>query len=176
MNQSSPQRPSVRVYKEIANPVLDVFGPTVQFLTAPAETDETHCVMRCVIPPGGVVPLHSHAGIECFLMLSGEQEVLVETNGTYSWTLCSPGDFIQVPSEAKHAFRNLSDKLSVSLVTTTAVLGRFFEEIGRPVSANDEPMPPTPEAIQYFVATAIRSGYWLATPEENAAVGLAVRG
>ncbi|MBP0639336.1 cupin domain-containing protein [Cupriavidus sp. AcVe19-6a] len=172
MNKLSPQHPSVRVYKKIANPVLDVFGPTIQFLTTPDETDESHCVIQGVIPPGGVVPLHSHTGIECFLMLSGEQEVLVETDGTYRWTLCSPGDFIQVPSEAKHAFRNLSDKPAVSLVTTTAVLGRFFQEIGRPVSANNEPMPPTPEAIQHFIATAIRSGYWLATPQENAAVGL----
>jgi hypothetical protein len=32
--------------------------------------------------------------------------------------------------------------------------------------------PPTPEELQHFAATAIRYGYWLATPEENAAVGL----
>jgi quercetin dioxygenase-like cupin family protein len=172
LENSSNRRPSVRVIKHASHPVLDVFGPTVQFLATPEEANDSHCVMKGVIPPGGVVPLHSHSGVECFLMLSGQQEVLVETDGNHRWTLCVPGDFIQVPSEARHAFRNLSDEPAVSLVTTTETLGRFFQEVGRPVSPHDAPMPPTPEDMQHFVASALRAGYWLATPEENASVGL----
>ena len=172
MENSSNRRPSVRVFKHASHPILDVFGPTVQFLATPEEADDSHCVMKGVIPPGGVVPLHSHTGVECFLMLSGQQEVLIETDGHHRWTLCEPGDFIRVPSEARHAFRNLSDEPAVSLVTTTEKLGRFFQEVGRPVSPHDAPMPPTPEAMQHFVVSALRAGYWLATPEENASVGL----
>jgi hypothetical protein len=33
---------------------------------------------------------------------------------------------------------------------------------------------PTPEALQKFVQIAMRYGYWLATPEENAAAGVPV--
>ena len=171
--QNSPHHsPSVRVFKHSAHPVLDVFGPTLQFLTTPKEADESFCVMKGIIPPGGIVPMHSHAGIECFLMMSGHQEVLIETDGNYSWTMCSSEDFVQVPSLAKHAFRNLSAEPAVTLVTTTAKLGRFFEDVGRPVATEAQLLPPTPEELQHFAATAIRYGYWLATPEENAAVGL----
>jgi quercetin dioxygenase-like cupin family protein len=172
LENSSLHSPSVRVFKHSAHPVLDVFGPNLQFLTTPEEADESLCVMRGIIPPGGIVPMHSHTGIECFLMMSGQQEVLLETDGNYSWTMCSSGDFIQVRSLAKHAFRNLSTEPAVTLVTTTAKLGRFFEDVGRPVATETKPLPPTPEELQHFAATAIRYGYWLATPEENAAVGL----
>jgi hypothetical protein len=34
--------------------------------------------------------------------------------------------------------------------------------------------PPSAEAIERFLATAERYGYWNATPEENAEVGLAL--
>jgi hypothetical protein len=45
------------------------------------------------------------------------------------------------------------------LVVSTAKLGRFFREVA------GEPLP-------RFLAIAARYGYWNATPEENAAVGL----
>jgi hypothetical protein len=32
-------------------PVLDVLGPTIEFLTSPDEADDRLCVMRGVIPP-----------------------------------------------------------------------------------------------------------------------------
>ena len=32
--------------------------------------------------------------------------------------------------------------------------------------------PPSPEAIERFLQTSARYGYWNATPDENAAVGL----
>jgi len=50
---------------------LEVFGPSVQFLVAPQPSDEAPCVMRGTIPPGLSVPIHSHAGIEAFFVLSG---------------------------------------------------------------------------------------------------------
>jgi len=172
LENSSLHPPSVRVFKHSAHPLLDVFGPTLQFLTTPEEADESLCVIKGIIPPRGIVPMHSHTDIECFLMMSGQQEVLIETEGSYSWTMCSSGDFIQVPGRAKHAFRNLSTEPAVTLLTTTAKLGRFFEDVGRPVATEAQLLPPTPEELQHFAATAIRYGYWLATPEENAAVGL----
>ena len=69
-----------------------------------------------------------------------------------------------------HAHRNVSSEPAVDLVITTPKLGRFFEEIGQPVSASPE--PPSPEYIERFVATAIAYGYVLGTPEQNAAAGI----
>lgn len=163
---------SVRIFRENERQLFDVFGPTIQFLTSPQEAGEQLCVLRGVIPPGAVVPIHSHAGVESFYLLSGQQDVLREEDGEFRWTVCSPGDFVEVPSGAKHAFRNHFSEPAVSLITTTAKLGHFFEEIGRPVLPSHHPEPPTPEDLQRFVEISRRYGYWLATPEENAAVGI----
>jgi quercetin dioxygenase-like cupin family protein len=102
------------------HPILDLFGPTVQFFTTPEEADGQLCVMKGIIPNEGSVPIHSHADVECFFMVSGQQEILQEVDGRFSWILCKPGDFIQVPSGAKHAFRNSVAEPAVSIVTQPA--------------------------------------------------------
>jgi hypothetical protein len=38
---------------------VDLFGPTVEFLTSPQEASIDFCVLRGVIPSGVSVPLHS---------------------------------------------------------------------------------------------------------------------
>ena len=47
---------------------------------------------------------------------------------------------------------------------------RFFREVGAP--AGTGATPPSPETVERFMRTAERYGHWLATPEENAEVGL----
>jgi quercetin dioxygenase-like cupin family protein len=149
-------------------PALEAFGPTFEFLT---ETDDEHnqiCVMRVVIPPGVVVPLHRHDDFEGFFILSGGHQVLVESGGRLEWRDAHAGDYIRVPGAALHAHRNVSDQPAVDLIITTPKMGRFFKEVGRPVGAP----PPTPDETAHFVQTATRYGYQLGTPEENAAVGI----
>lgn len=164
---------SAQVFNQSPHPVLDVFGPTVQFLATPKDARESLCVLKGVIPPGRFVPLHAHPDVECFHMLSGQMEVLVEKeDGDLSWVVCKPGDFVFVPCGAKHGFRNNFSEPAVSLVTTTANLGHFFEEIGRPMTAGYKPAPPTPEDLQHFVGIAIQHHYWMGSPEENAAIGI----
>jgi quercetin dioxygenase-like cupin family protein len=153
---------------------LDVFGPSVKFLIGPQSRDETPCVMKGTIPPGICVPLHSHAGIEAFFVLSGDLEVLTEEEGKARWITAGPGDFIEVPSEAKHGFRNRSKDPAVQLITTTSRLGRFFQEVGRSITQGERVSSPSPNERQRFLKTAERYGYWLATPEENAAVGISL--
>jgi quercetin dioxygenase-like cupin family protein len=50
---------------------LDIFGPTVEFLSPPQDAHQDFCVMRGVIPPAVSVPLHSHDDTETFFVLSG---------------------------------------------------------------------------------------------------------
>ena len=57
-----------------------MLGPTIEFLTSPDEADDGLCVMRGVIPPGAVVPIHSHDDAEAFYILAGTEQVL--TQGT----------------------------------------------------------------------------------------------
>lgn len=77
---------------------------------------------------------------------------------------------MQVAGGMPHAHRNISDEPAIELVITTTRLGRFFREIGRPVTSS--PQPPTRDELARFVAAAMKYGYILGTPEENAAVGI----
>ena len=149
---------------------LDVFGPTVEFLTAPQEPHNDFCVMRGVIPPGVFVPLHSHPDTEDFFIISGEVQALKQVQEGYEWIVGKAGDYIHVPSSARHAWRNVSSEPLVALIITTTRLGRFFQEMGRPVT--DAPQPVTPEELAHFLTVAATYGHWNATPEENAAVGI----
>ena len=164
--------PSTHLVIESDCETLDVFGPSVQFLVAPQGSDEALCVIKGTIPPGGSVPIHSHQAIEVFYVLSGNVEVLSEKDGNTHWIAAGPGDFIEVPSGAKHGFRNRSQHPVVQLITTTSKLGRFFQEIGRSIPQGANGNPPSPDQLQHFVRTSERYGYWLATPEENAAAGI----
>ena len=150
--------------------VVDVLGPTIEVLSRPSRQDSGLCVLRGVIPPGVIVPLHSHEDPEDFYLLSGSQQVLSQQAGGLQWIDAHAGDYVRIPPGTMHAHRNVSSEPAVDLVITTPKLGRFFEEIGQPVSASPE--PPSPEYIERFVATAIAYGYVLGTPEENAAAGI----
>jgi quercetin dioxygenase-like cupin family protein len=153
---------------------LEVFGPTVQFLIAPQSSDEAPCIIKGIIPPGGFVPIHSHPGIEAFFVISGQVEVFTDAGAKPHWIAAGPGDFIDVPSNAKHGFRNSSIDPVVQLITTTSKLGRFFQEIGRSITRDARLSPPSPAELQHFARTSERYGYWLASPEENASAGISV--
>jgi len=145
---------------------FDVFGGTVEFLS----WSDDFCVVRGTVPPGSVVPLHRHPDAEDFFILSGTQQVLVQADGGLEWRDANAGDYIRVPGDVPHAHRNITDKPAVDLIVTTARLGRFFAEVGRPVT--DTLKPPTPEEVANFVSVSDKYGYVLGTPEENAAVGI----
>lgn len=149
-------------------PEVDVLGPTIEFLTTPGEGAGAPCLMRGAIPPGGVVPLHSHPDPETFIALSGRLEGLAMDGEEFTWVRIGPGDIFHVPGWAKHAFRNPFTEPALQVVVSTATIGRFFREVGRPLDAG----PPGGEALQHLLATAARYGHWNATPAENAAIGM----
>jgi quercetin dioxygenase-like cupin family protein len=151
---------------------LDVLGPTIEFLTLPEDGDINYCVMIGTIPPGGSVPLHSHADTESFYLLSGSLRALYQQGDRLEWRDLKPGDFVHVSSNAKHAWQNASTQPTVQLITTTPKLGRFFREIGRAVSAHLPAKPPTTDDLDRLIRIAAKYEYWLGSPEENAAVGI----
>jgi quercetin dioxygenase-like cupin family protein len=153
--------------------VLDVLGPTVEFLTDPQEEpDLFYCMMLGTIPPGVSVPLHSHADVESFFVISGTVQVLSCEGNRFEWLSAEVGDFVHVPGHAKHAFRNTSTEPVQMLITTTPKIGKFFQEIGRPAVAGARLKPPGPDDLQRFAHLAASYGHWLGSPEENAALGI----
>jgi quercetin dioxygenase-like cupin family protein len=143
--------------------VIDLMGPTVQILAADHLPDGPS-VLRGTIPPGAVVLMHSHGDPETFHALAGEFDALTHDGDAASWVTVRPGGVFHVPSGAKHAFRNRSASRAEMLIVSTARIARFFREVGAAAGS--------PEAEQEFLRIADRYGYWNATPEENAAVGL----
>ena len=150
--------------------VVDVIGPTVEFLVSPRDESSDFCVLKGIVPAGVFVPMHRHADTESFVVLSGTIECLKVAEDGHEWISGKAGDFFHVPSNALHAWRNASSEPTTMLITTTKKLGRFFEEIGLPWSG--KPQMPTPEVLAHIVETSDRYGYWNASPEENAAVGI----
>jgi mannose-6-phosphate isomerase-like protein (cupin superfamily) len=156
-------------------PRLDILGPTIEFLTAPAD-DSTPCIMRGTIPPGMFVPLHSHADPETFWVVSGEIEGYSDDPQFPGWTPMKSGDIWDVPGGVRHAFRNPGTEPVVTIIVSTARLGRFFQEVGVPARVGAKPSwPPGPQEIQRFLDVATRYGYWNASPEENARIGIVMR-
>lgn len=159
-----------RIAAGTAREAFEAFGPSVEFLTWSDDEHGQFCVMRGVVPPGVTVPLHSHPDAEDFLILSGSQQVLVETDRGLHWHDARAGDYVRIPGGALHAHRNVSDEPAVDLVVTTLRMGEFFKEVGLPTAG--EPIPVTAERLAHFINTTQKYGYTLATPAENAAVGI----
>jgi quercetin dioxygenase-like cupin family protein len=165
---------TVKQADQLASEALDLLGPTLELLIPPGAGDDAPSLMRGTIPPGVSVPLHSHGDPETFVAVSGEVDGLVESADGFTWQPIRPGDVFIVPSGAKHGFRNRGDAPAVSIAMSTSKLARFFLEVGEPVVPGTPPSPPTPERLERFLAVAERYGYWNATPEENAQVGIVV--
>jgi quercetin dioxygenase-like cupin family protein len=159
-----------RIAEGTARQAFEVFGPSVEFLTWSDDEHGQFCVMRCVLPPGVTVPLHKHPDAEDFLILSGTQQVLIQTDEGLQWHDAGEGDYLRIPGSVLHAHRNVSDEPVVDLVVTTLRMGQFFQEVGVPSSG--DPVPVTAEQLGHFIAVTQKYGYTLATPEENAAVGI----
>ena len=164
--------PTYTVDKQLFNAA----GVLLQFLASPEEVGDAICLIRGTMPPGVVVPLHRHEDLELLYVLEGTLEVYRSSEGSVGWTAALVGDVVVIPGNVKHALRN-SSSLPVTLaVVTKSKLYAFFRELAKPFDPNLHPglhpAPPTAEEIQALFAVAAKYGYWLASPEENAAIGL----
>jgi hypothetical protein len=62
-----------------------------------------------------------------------------------------------------------------SIIVTKQELYSFFREIAQPFDPNRPAAPPTPEEMQQLFSVAEKYEYWLASPDENAAIGISLR-
>ena len=146
---------------------VNVLGPTVEILTPPGD-DDAPCAMRGAIPAGGTVPLHTHPEPETFIVISGEVEGLARTDDDFTWIPLGPGRRLPRPRRRTARVAQPLRSPAVSLVVTAQRIARFFHEVATAGG------PPSEEEVRHFLEVADRFGYWNATPEENAAVGLAL--
>jgi mannose-6-phosphate isomerase-like protein (cupin superfamily) len=146
---------------------LDAFGPLIRIITPLSEVADGYCLIESIFPAGVVVPMHSHADRETFYVLAGE----IQGFRDGVWRMLGPGEVFDVPENVSHAWRNVSSTNVSLLFVTTMKMGRFLRQISRPLSSV-QPGPPNPEELQRFLKTAQCYGYWLGSPEDNAAADI----
>jgi quercetin dioxygenase-like cupin family protein len=139
---------------------------TLDLLSAP---EDGSWVMKGILHPGEAVPLHRHSDMEDFYLVSGEAEVLVQTQQGLEWKAARGGDFIHIPGNVKHAWRNGRSFPVEMIVVTPAKLGRFLQELGELTRTSGRN-----GIVETARRLAERYGYWLGSPQENAAVGISL--
>ena len=149
---------------KVAPEATDVLGVTVEILAEVGPEEDDLCLIRGSLPPGGVVPLHSHADRETLYGLSGTMEVSVGPVGAGSWHTVATGDVVDIPSGVPHALRNRGEVAADSLLVTTRRIAELFREVGCPTNAV-LPGPPSPARLNAFVVALRARGFWLANPE-----------
>ena len=170
MSAKPPRKtqPTYAVDKQVFNAA----GVLLQFLASPEEVGDGICLIRGTLPPGVVVPLHRHEELELIYVLEGTLEVYRSNEGSAGWTEAPAGGVAVIPSNVKHALRNGSSLPVTLVLVTKSQLYTFFRELAKPFDSNHPPTPPTSKETHDLFAVAAKYGYWLASPEENAAIGL----
>jgi quercetin dioxygenase-like cupin family protein len=166
-NQDNPNAKSV-------DQRFNTFGVLLNFLVTPAETGHEVSLFKGILPPGVVIPLHSHAEPEVFYVLEGSLEVYRESGQPQGWSTAQPGGVLAIPGNVKHALRNSSSIPTTVLLVTQDELYNFFRSIAKPLEAGQMPAPPSPEDMQELFVAAAKYHYWMGSPEENATIGISL--
>ena len=121
--------------------LLWVLGELVTRKVASEQTGGAYSIFEVVSQPQGGSPPHiQHREDECFYVLEGEYEFLVEGR-----TLRMPaGSLLYVPKGNLHAHKNGGEGTSRMLVSQTpgGLYERLFEEIGEEALHRREPRGP----------------------------------
>ncbi len=113
-----------------------------------------------VAPKGGSQPHVQHREDECFYVLEGEFEFVVEGAGIEAGI----GSLVYVPKGNLHAFENVGQTMGRLLVSQTpgGSHERFIEEVGDPVTG--ETAPPAPEDAERLAAVGALYGVEIVAP------------
>jgi len=117
---------------------VSVAGDTYTILLTGADTGGRYCLIDMHVPPGGGPPPHRHDFEEMFTVLDGEIEVMFRGQTEPA----SAGATVNIPANAAHAFKNVSE-IPARLLCMCAPPGldQFFLEIGDRVASRTSPPP-----------------------------------
>ena len=125
-----------------------VMGDLFTFLVTGAESGGTSFTEQVNIGPGNGPPPHIHH-------LEDEQFFILEGNITFQigghTFQVSTGDYLYIPRQTVHSFKNGPKPASVLATFTPAGIEGFFRLAGEPVTDRRLPPPVTEETIARFV-------------------------
>jgi quercetin dioxygenase-like cupin family protein len=135
---------------------FNVLGIALTWQLRSHDTDGQYCVLHATIPPGCMVPPHQHVEQEAFYMLEGTAEFAEMVDGALRWKPANASCMVNIPSDAVHGFRNVSDLPARCLIMAHPDIEKFFLEAATPMPSH--PAPPTMEEIERVLAIARRYG------------------
>src|ERR1700727_3676701 len=132
---------------------LALVGDTYTVLLRGEDTAGRYWLIYMHIPPGGGPPPHRHDFEETFMILEGEIELTFRGVSV----VAAAGDTVNVPANAPHVFRNVSERPARLLcLCSPAGQEEFFKEVGVPVAHRTEAPPALDDAATAaFIAKAI---------------------
>jgi quercetin dioxygenase-like cupin family protein len=151
------------IRKAVEGRVIGVVGDVYRFLAVGEDTDGKYALWEAFVPPGGGPPPHTHSREEeGFYVLEGEITLWVGDRRL----VAGPGTFVNMPVGTRHSFRNESGKPARMLISVApAGLEKMFFEVGRPVPAGAQSVPPpAKEEIEKLLAVAPRYGVEIHLP------------
>ena len=118
---------------------LGVVGDTYTILLSGEQTSGRFALIDMYVPAGGGPAPHRHDFEECFHLLEGSVEVVLRDSPPVR---LRPGETVNIPANAPHAFRNAGDVPARMLCTAVpAGLEAFFAEFGDRVESRTAPPP-----------------------------------
>jgi quercetin dioxygenase-like cupin family protein len=148
----------------------------LQFLASPEVTGSNSiAIIQGIVQAGDNVPLHSHADPECFYVLDGEMEIYQDRNGSHEWTLVKKGSLAITHSNVKHAWQNQSSGPCVCLVITGADVFKFLHDFSEMQQFAMREGNSRQELMPKILKLAAETRGWIATLQENEAIGLKLR-
>jgi quercetin dioxygenase-like cupin family protein len=119
--------------------IVAVAGGVYTILVTGAQTGGRYTLIDMLVPPGGGPPPHRHDFEEMFSVLDGEIELTFRGETQRA----GAGSVVNIPANAPHAFKNVSDR-PAHLLCLCAPAGQeeFFLAVGDPLTNRTAP-PPT---------------------------------
>lgn len=113
-------------------------GDTYTVLLTGDDTAQRYTLIDMHVPTGGGPPPHRHDFEEMFTLLDGEVEVTFRE----ATRIVRAGETVNVPANAPHSFRNLSDRPARLLcMCTPSGQEKFFMTVGDRVAGRTSPPP-----------------------------------
>lgn len=133
----------VRPQSDADLPHLALVGDIYTILLSGEQTDGRYCLIEMRVPPGGGPPPHRHDFEEMFTILEGQ--IRFTFRGTE--TMLSAGETVNIPANAPHFFRNVSEEPARMLcMCTPAGQEEYFVKIASPVASAASTPPELSEA------------------------------
>jgi mannose-6-phosphate isomerase-like protein (cupin superfamily) len=116
---------------------LWVLGELVTYKVSSQMTGGAHAMFEVATRAGaGASPHVQHREDECFYVLEGEYEFLVESRTSR----VRAGSLLYIPKGTLHGHESVGERAGRMLITQTpgGLYERFFEEVGKPVGGKAE--------------------------------------